>query len=98
MLERFKKDNLVTGIMIGWFSISLDYLVIFGVNKILVYFGSGFIINNKLIAILILTTNIILFRLMIVNWKRIQNGKGILISILLAVFVYICWNNIFHQL
>ena len=96
MLERLKKDNLVTGIMIGWFSISLDYLVIIGLNKILVYFGSVFIINNKLIAILILTTNIILFRLMIVNWKRIQNGKGVLISLLLAVFLYSCWNNISH--
>ena len=98
MLDRLQKDNLIIGVLIGLVSITIDYLILKGFNKIFGYFGFTLILDSRLIAIIIFTFNIILFRLMIVNWKRSQNGKGLFISILMAVFIYIYRNSLFHKI
>ena len=90
MSDRLIRDNILVGIIIGWISIGLDFLVLFGLDHLIYQFSSyGHLLNTRRFVLIILAINIIIFRFMMVKWNRIQTGKGLFITIITATLIYI---------
>lgn len=90
MREKILGDTILSGLIIGTISIVVDYVILFYTDKMLfTVTDMGHILKSPRLPAIILAMNIILFRFMIVKWKKAETGKGILLAILIATVLYI---------
>ena len=83
------RDKFFYGVIFGITSIGLEYLLLLGLKMILESkFNSVHLLDSLRIAFIILAFNIILFRIIIVNWDKPKTGKGVLMSIIVAAVIY----------
>lgn len=94
MPERILKDSVTIGLLIGMLSIALDYVLFLNLDKLYNHLtGNDYILNAPRLQLLILAVNIILFRFIVVKWKKIETGKGVLLAII-GVSLWYLW---FHK-
>lgn len=92
------RDNFFIGFLLGWISIGLDLLLLKGTDYLINAVTSyGHILNDQRTALVTLAFNVILFRFLIVKWNRIQTGKGLLLTIIIATLIYGFRSKIFQQ-
>jgi hypothetical protein len=90
MIERFLKDSLFNGILLGTLSVLLDYVFLYNVDRVINLATSyGHVLKAPRLQLIILGVNIILFRFLIVRWQRIETGKGVLLVLIAATGYYI---------
>ena len=86
MINRLLRDSILSGLVIGVVSITLDYLVLYNFDK-----GYQSITDNSAlfvsprIQLIILAASILLFRFMIVKWNRPETARGLLLVIFIAM-------------
>jgi hypothetical protein len=94
MINRSIKDSLFNGLMIGTISIALEYILLQGIATVLnSYFHVSILLKQPNIQLIILSLNILFFRMVVIKWQRLETGKGILFVIVGAAALYI----VFHK-
>ncbi len=94
MRERIFRDSVITGIILGLFSISLEYLLFYNFDKLINYFtAGGHVLKTPRLQSLILAVNVILFRFVMINWKKPATGKGLLLVLLCITGIYLHINK-----
>ena len=96
LINRLLRDSILSGMVIGIISITLDYFVLFNFDKGYQSFtdNSPLFLSPR-IQLIILAINILLFRFMIVKWNREQTGRGLLLVIVIAMAGYMI-NRKYH--
>jgi hypothetical protein len=87
------KDSFVVGMLSGLVTFTLSYFLIsFIRNGMINYYSNPYIMKPAAVQLLSMGINIILFRVIIINMKRENTGKGFLfITVLISLayfFVY----------
>jgi hypothetical protein len=92
-MRSYYKDSILLGLLIGILSITLDYIVLVGIDRLVdATTGYGHILRAPRLQLIILAMNIILFRFMMIKWEKPESGRGILLAIVLVGVCYI-YNN-----
>ena len=95
MISRLLRDSILSGMVIGIISITLDYLVLYNFDR-----GYQSITENSSlfpsprIQLIILAASILLFRFMIVKWNRPETARGLLLVIVIAMAGYMLNRNL----
>ncbi|MEP7263075.1 MAG: hypothetical protein ABI772_01180 [Bacteroidota bacterium] len=90
MRERLLRDTILMGFLIGAVSIMVDYIVLFYVDKLFFNISDmGHVLKFPRLQAIVLAMNIVLFRFMIVKWKKTEAGKGLFLSIVIITAWYI---------
>ena len=93
MIERFLGDSILAGIMIGLFSITLNYILLSNLNDVFGNFDSTKnILKEPRLQLVILLINVFLMRFMMLRWNRMRTGSGILIA-LFGAMIWFLYNN-----
>lgn len=89
MIEKLKQDNLYIGILIGIVLMVTGYFVLFYVNEwCTTTFEKNYLPAPKL-QLLLVAINVIVFRFVMLTFKRHETGKGILVVIAFTTIFYI---------
>lgn len=89
MFENLKQDNIFNGILFGIVCMIISYFSVLFLNKLFVYFfGKDYLIVPKL-QLIVLTVNIIVFRFVMLTYKRYETGKGMLMVIAFVTILYV---------
>jgi hypothetical protein len=83
------KDSFLVGMVSGLFSIFCFYFLISFIRNVLVnYYGNEAIMRPPVVQLLTMLMNVIIFRLLMINFDREKTGKGFLFITVLASLVY----------
>jgi hypothetical protein len=94
MRERIFRDSIVTGVVIGLITIPVEYLLFYNFDKLINHFTEwGHVLKAPRLQSLILALNIILFRVIMINWKKAATGKGLLLVLLCFTGIYLYINK-----
>jgi len=89
MINRLLRDSILSGMVIGIISISLNYIVLYNFDRWYQYAtDNGSLFFPPRIQLIVLAANILLFRFMIVKWNRPETARGILLIVFISVTAY----------
>jgi tryptophan-rich sensory protein len=90
MIEKLKQDTIFNGAIYGVVSFFTAYLIFFGLNYCWtdILQKQNYLPSPKL-ELLAMFFTVLLFRMMMVKYKRTETGKGILFMITLTTLAYI---------
>lgn len=89
MLNKLKEDSIFTGLFWGLLSMIGGYYVLLLLTNIInEIFSLNFLPAPKL-QLMLLALNVIVFRFVMLTFKKTETGKGILIVIFSATLIYI---------
>jgi hypothetical protein len=93
-MRNYIKDSFGIGILIGFLSIALNYIVLTGVDR-LIYRTTdmGHVLKAPRMQLIILAVNIFLFRFMMVKWEKVESARGVFLSVILVSGWYILTNK-----
>ena len=87
--EKRIKNSFIFGLVSGIVSLAIFYFMFSWIRSwISNYFGNPYILPPPAVQLLTLLVNIILFRLLMINFKKEQTGKGFLFITVILAFVY----------
>ena len=89
MIERLKEDNLFIGLIYGLVSIALFYGIAIGANEIYFRYYQYYLLQPPKLQIVVLALNLILFRFVMLRWKKFEMGKGMLLTLFMTVVIYV---------
>lgn len=92
MIDKLLRDNFFNGVMLGFLSITLNYILLSSAVKAINSSILRTALDPPKLQLIILAMNIILFRFLMVNWKRVKTGSGLLVAIFASTMWYI-YNN-----
>jgi presenilin-like A22 family membrane protease len=82
-------DSFAFGLLAGLISLVLFYFLFTAVRTLLInYYGNPYILRPPVVQLLTMLVNIIIFRLMMINYGREKTGKGLLFVTVLSTFIY----------
>ena len=77
------------GVFVGLISLVLFYFLLSAIRMTVIkYFGNPYMLKPPTIQLLTMLINIILFRLLIINFKKEETGKGLLFITVLVTLGY----------
>ncbi len=89
MIDRLQRDSILSGIVIGVISITLNYLALYNFDRgYQSVTGHSSLLIAPRIQLIILAVNIILFRFMIVKWNKQETARGLLLTLFVSMAGY----------
>ncbi len=89
LINRLLRDSILSGMVIGIISITLDYLVLYNFDRWYQYAtDNGSLLFSPRIQLIILAVSILLFRFMMVKWNRPETARGLLLIVFIAMAAY----------
>ena len=83
------KDSLAVGILIGFILIPGFYFLAQFIRSLIVSMkGDQYILQPPTVQLIALLFSIIVFRILMINWKKENIGKGFLMVVMIAVITY----------
>ncbi len=89
MIARLKNDSIPTGIFLGIVSIALCIGIIFLVQD---YYADQFnyrYLQSPRLQLILLAINLIIFRLVMLRYKKFETGKGMLLVLFITTIIYL---------
>ena len=83
------KDSFIIGLISGFISLFVIYFVLtFLRSKLISYSGNPFILRPPQVQLITMLINVIIFRILIINFDKEKTGKGFLFITVIATLVY----------
>jgi hypothetical protein len=83
------KDSMIVGVLLGLILIPVFYFLSEGLRALLVNFKQdNYVLRPPAVQLLTLLFSAIIFRVLMINWKKENTGKGFLLVIMVAVISY----------
>lgn len=80
---------MIVGVMLGLILIPVFYFLSEGLRALLVNFKQdNYVLRPPAVQLLTLLFSAIIFRVIMINWKKENTGKGFLLVIMVAVISY----------
>lgn len=77
------------GVVAGLISVVLFYFLLSAIRLLVInYYGNPYMLKPPTVQLLTMLVNIILFRLLIINFKKEETGKGLLFITVLVTLGY----------
>lgn len=96
MIKFLLRDSILSGILFGFISISLDYILLCNFDRwYQSVTGNYSLFPAPRIQLIILAVNILLFRFLLVRWNRSETARGLLLVIVVAMAGYML-NRKYH--
>ncbi len=87
--EKKIKNSFVFGLVTGLISLGIFYFMFSWIRTwISNYFGNPYMLRPPAVQLLTLLINIILFRLLMINFNKEQTGKGFLFITVIFALLY----------
>jgi hypothetical protein len=91
-------DSIILGTISGFLSLSIFYIAFSYLRLLIVFYSSNpYILQPPRVQLFTIFTNVVLFRIVILNFDKEKFGKGILLATLLASFVYFFFLLKYHR-
>jgi hypothetical protein len=96
---KLNKDSFLSGVLLGLITITASYYLLTGLRTLLInYTGNYQTLRPPAVQLLAMLVNIILFRFLIINYKKEQTGKGLLFITVILTFIYFyAFNRVNNQ-
>jgi hypothetical protein len=88
-LEKWIKDSFILGLLYGLVSLVIFYYMFSAIRSLIIdYYGNPYILRPPIVHLLTMLVNIILFRLLMINYGKEKTGKGLLFVTVIATLAY----------
>jgi hypothetical protein len=88
-LVKLIKDSFVIGMLGGLVSIFSFYYIISAIRSLIIsYYGNEYIMRPPVVQLLTMLMNVIIFRLLMINFEKEKTGKGFLFITVLMTLAY----------
>ena len=92
------KDSFAFGLFSGAISLVVFYYLFTWIRSLLIdYYGNPYLLRPPTIQLIAVLINIIIFRLLMINYKKEQTGKGILFITVIMTLGYFYLLNRFNK-
>jgi hypothetical protein len=90
-------DNFFFGIVTAVLGLALSSFLLYGLRLIIVnQYGYSTALEEPKLQMIAIVINVILFRLVMVNFKMEKTGRGILFTTVLLTFIYLFLYSRYH--
>lgn len=87
--EKWTRDSFIIGILSGIISLGFFYFILSFFRTLLIgYYGNEFLLRPPQVQLITMLINVIIFRILIINYGREKTGKGFLFVTVIATLVY----------
>jgi hypothetical protein len=95
-MQRFP-DNFLFGMLTAILCLSISYFLLYGIRAVVVsYYGNPFLFAEPKIQMIAVVINIVVFRFVLVTFKKEKTGRGILFATVVLIFIYFFLYSRYH--
>ena len=88
-LEKLIKDSFGLGLISGIVTLTLFYYAFTGIRIFLIgYTGNGQLLKPPSVQMLSMVVNVILFRILLINYDKEKTAKGVLFITVIVMLAY----------
>jgi Mn2+/Fe2+ NRAMP family transporter len=89
MLSKLKQDNLYAGLFWGFICVAVSFAIIFMIKEYVGYPYQYNFLQSPKPEVVLLAINVLIFRFVMLSFKKFETGKGMLLVFFLTTVLYL---------